>query len=253
MNRDIATVLLEEQMQLHYPEGLVPVRFFIPGRAFFPGGRGVFQMNGQRDRPPIPVRRVMVVGRDFDTELSYVAALEAGEEEMRGTWENMLKVLKGAAIEPQACFFTNAFMGLRADPKTKRNTGVAKGHRSREFKAACQRFFLRQVELVQPRLVLCLGPAAAAFLAGCADLPQSWLEESLTAIDGESPGPLVARTDFHGAAATTSTICVLTHPSMRPANVWRRRYRGFEGIEAERVLLADAYVAAFENPEVLRE
>jgi hypothetical protein len=182
----------------------------------------------------------MIVGRDFDTKQNHAAAVSRGEEIADGTWRNLIALLREAQIPLTSCFYTNAFMGLRVGEMGTSNMGKVTGHADPTFVRACQRFFLRQLDLVQPRLILCLGTAAPAFMMSCGDLPACWDKKSLIEIDRSPSGPLLANIQFFGDTRLVSTLAILVHPSLRPPNVRRRSYRGLSGHEAEVALLGDA-------------
>jgi uracil-DNA glycosylase len=190
----------------------------------------------------------MILGRDFDTKDNHCEAVKAGEEVLTGTWTNLLELLSKAGIDPTECFYTNAYMGLRDESSTT-NTGKAKGH-TQAFTHACRGFLLRQIGLVRPRLILCLGPAVARFVAGAAPLPTSWSKGTLKGIDDEKDKAIVRDVRIDCATPVDATFAVLIHPSMRWANVKRRMYGGLTGKDAELLLLRDAYAAAFGDTAV---
>ena len=65
------------------------------------------------------------------------------------------------------CFFTNFYMGLR---ETGPETGRFPGARDGEFVQRCARFFERQMEAIEPKLIVTLGMPALSAVArvfGC--------------------------------------------------------------------------------------
>ena len=219
-----------------YPDGVIPVPSQIPGLAFFPGGHGVYQEEGLFELPAFPFYQVMVVGQDFDTLKNFEKSLKRHEENRGvGTWGNLLPLLDRAGIPRAACFFTNAYMGLRA---TGRNVGPGVGSRSEAFSATCQSFFLRQLALQQPRLILCLGAQVARFLARCSSDLQAWSNGSFDSIDSTNSGVLF-NVGFNDGQPVQAVVA-LVHPSFRPANIGRRRYRDDRGEAAELGLLTEA-------------
>src|SRR5687768_3782054 len=88
-----------------YPNGVIQIRKPIEGRAFFPGGDGLWSDDNDR---VWPLGKVMVLGHNFDSESSYEASISAGHEPMKSpTWSNLIGVLNSVPIKPQDCFFTN--------------------------------------------------------------------------------------------------------------------------------------------------
>jgi hypothetical protein len=228
-------MLFAETQRIAYPEGVVRVPTLIPGLAFFPGGRGVFQE--RRELPEFPFRKVMVVGQDFDTLSGFNYSLQQGEED-RGsaTWLNLLKLLARVGIPPVVCFYTNAYMGLR---ETGESTGPSPGQRSSSFRNECLSFFRRQLELQQPRLILCLGLDAAPFLSLASPTLKAWESAQYSKIDAVGAA-LVTDVRFTDSPQTVPAVALLVHPSYRHANVKWRKYNGLRGDDAEVALLHDA-------------
>ena len=67
--------------------------------------------------------------------------------------------LDAAHLEPDACFFSNALMGLKP--------GKATGHMPSvpEYKKQCESFLKRQVEIVRPSAVVALGAQATRYVS----------------------------------------------------------------------------------------
>jgi uracil-DNA glycosylase len=219
-----------------YPTGMERVPSQIPGLGFFPGGRGVYQETGSRDPPPFPFHEVMIVGQDFDTVQNYQASRCRGEEKRQSaTWRNLLKLLDDSNIPKTACFFTNAYMGLRSSGK---NTGPCLGSRSEAFRDTCRSFFMRQLAVQEPRAILCLGTQVTRFLAGCSADLRAWTAGSFRSIDSSCASVVF---DVHFAdARSVLAVVALVHPSFRAANLGRREYGDCQGACAERRMLRDA-------------
>lgn len=227
--------LFAETQLIAYPEGVVPVPALIPGLAFFPGGRGVYQV--RRELPRFPFRKVMVLGQDFDTLSGFNDSFQRGEED-RGvaTWLNVLKLLRRVGIPPSVCFFTNAYMGLREKGK---NTGPSPGQKSPSFRNACLSFFRLQLELQKPRLILCLGLHVASFLAQASPELREWDRASFSTIDAAGAG-LAKDVRFNDCSLIVQSVAVVVHPSFRHANIRLRGYGDLRGDDAELALLRDA-------------
>ncbi len=165
-----------------YPKGVIPVPEQIAGTAFFPGGSGLWQPSGSNVLPPFPVGKVMVLGHDFHSEVGYRLSLAKRGENLQGpTWRNLLQLLYEADIGPEQCFFTNAYMGLRAGRNT---TGRFPGAHDRRFVERCQSFLFEQIEVQQPRLILTLGNYVPSILATLSSDLDVWRKrQSLTQLD----------------------------------------------------------------------
>ena len=125
-------------------------------------------------------------------------------------------------------------MGLRQGTGT---TGRFPGARDAAFVDRCRQFFLRQVEIQRPRLILTLGTWVPAFLAPLSVQLKAW-EKVRSMISLDAVGPLVSDVRFQNTTSSC-TVVALTHPSLRGPNVGRRRFRTFIGHEAEVEMLRE--------------
>jgi len=223
-----------------YPDGVVRVPTPIPGTAFFPGGFGLWDAAASKPLPAFPTGGVMVLGHDFHSESGYHQSLSRGREsESQPTWRNLLAVLSDAGIPPQRCFFTNFYMGLRVGTAT---TGPFPGARNHEFRAYCRSFFLEQIRVQQPNLVLTLGIHAPHAVASLSPRLAGWAAApGLKRLD--AAGPVQRAVEFDGAPGIKPTVVALTHPSLRHAAVRHRTYAGLTGADAELAMLQDARAA----------
>ena len=221
-----------------YPEGVVPIPERLPGTAFFPGGMGLWHPN-EGDPPPMPIGGVMVLGHDFYSEAGFRRFVARGESTKGPTWRNLLALLARVGLGPERCFFTNAYMGLRAGSQ---NTGRFPGARDPGFVGRCRDFLAEQLRAQKPRLVLTLGSHVPAVLAPLSKDLSPWLKAaSLRAID-EAGHPLIPAARF--APGFDVAVAALVHPSIRWASVLRRRYKGLSGDAAEVAILEDALKAS---------
>lgn len=228
-----------------YPAGTCPVPETIPGTAFFPGGQGLWYQSSQTETPVFPAKRIMIVGQDYYTVCAYKMVLEqsqkgdAHSEGKTKTWINLCKFLNAVEIPQEDCFFTNLFMGLRTEGKP---TGKFPGAKDAGFVARCLDFFEMQVRVQQPKLILTLGNIVPRYLARRAEKLDIWRScQTLTEID--TCGPVVHPVAFQGVPEHQCAVVALTHPSMRPVNVGRRRYQNEQGNKAEIKMVQDGLVA----------
>lgn len=184
----------------------------------------------------MPVGGVMVLGHDFYSEAGYRRFLADRGESTRGpTWRNLLALFARVGLPPERCFFTNAYMGLRAGSA---NTGRFPGSRDPGFVERCRLFLAEQIKAQEPRLVLTLGSHVPAVLAPLSEELAPWRDaKTLTRLDKRGV-PLVPNVRFPGGVR--ASVAALVHPSIRPASVLRRRYRGLCGDVAEVTMLRDA-------------
>lgn len=219
-----------------YPDGVLPIPEPIPGLAFFPGGFGLWGSESSQPLPPLPVGGVMVLGHDFHSEAGYHQSLQQGSERLTlPTWSNLLKLLTAANLSPEHCFFTNLYMGLRAGTAT---TEPFPGAVSPEFVAHCQTFFLEQLRIQWPSLVITLGVHVPPIIAALSPELAPWaLSKGIKHLD--TVGPVRSGVTFSGVLGFSTTVVALLHPSLRHASLRHRRYKEFQGAEAELQMLQD--------------
>lgn len=132
----------------------------MKGPGFFPGCIGIISQNVN-----ISEGNVMVLGQDFDTYKKHQEIKpEVGEIENNATWRNLKKLLSDINIDPTKCFFTNAYMGLRSEGTKNTGASPASKKEATEFALQCHSFFKKQMQVIQPKLVLVLGKETARFL-----------------------------------------------------------------------------------------
>ncbi len=222
-----------------YPSGVMPLSGRIPGLAFFPGGYGLWGKDIHQAPPPFPVGGVMVVAHNFDCETGFDRSLEAKSERSTSpTWGPLTKLLLDAGINLDSCFFTNAYMGLKAGNKPQ---GEFPGSRDPQFVQRCASFLLQQIQEQNPKLILVLGLKATSVLASLSHDLEAWRHvDSLNALysldrQGRSPVALVRV----GNMKQSVRIALLTHPCNRHINAKGRCYREIEGPDAEVAILRD--------------
>lgn len=212
-----------------YPPGVVPVPAYLPGTAFFAASAGLFRPTGSSELPPFPFGGWMFVGHNLDAEEPFLRRLQLGQahgdaERPMQTWRNLYRLLAVARIDPRECFFTNAYVGLKAGANP---TGKFAGARAPTFRRWCEQFLLDQITLMQPRAIATLGIDAARFAATLFDEVRDWDTPRLSIA-----GP--RRVNVNGLGIG---IVALAHPSGYHASLRGRRFDGRRGIEAEAALL----------------
>jgi uracil-DNA glycosylase len=227
---------LAKQVDPFCPKGVIPVQKRIPGKAFFPGGAGLWNATLNTQLPPMPTEKIMIVGQDFDSWNSYQNSLARGSEDIDGpTWGPLRQLLNRSDIRPEDCFFTNAYMGIRLGPATGKFPGASDSR----FKQLCQAFLEEQIAVQQPRLILTLGKYIPEFIAILSSDLAAWKRcKSLTDIDAVQKA-MINNVRFKVCPKPCS-VAALTHPCFRHLNIGQRRYKGLQGDTAELALLADA-------------
>jgi len=127
---------------------------------FFPLGWGILTDNNKtNDGPPtdeIEEGGVMVLGNDVKED-------SGGIGELKGTTiRNILKYVP--ALATNKTFFTNLNLGIRLDDGCYKGTTMTKRICNEkpfkikpEYSDLCFKFFIKQLELIKPRKVICLG------------------------------------------------------------------------------------------------
>jgi uracil-DNA glycosylase len=229
-------VLLEQFES--YPDGVIQIPGRIPGTAFFPGGLGLWNTQPNAPPPPVPVGGSLIVGHNFDSEAGFHRSFHHAGENLKGaTWRNLLAFLKQVGIAPEQCFFTNAYVGLRAGNHAM---GAFAGARDPEFVCWCRNFFLEQLRFIQPRLILTLGLHVPGFLAPLSpELKSAWSDVRRFGRLDERGVALVYPSTFSGVLLPAAVVA-LTHPAYRRLNVKSRRYQNLQGDAAEQALVREA-------------
>jgi hypothetical protein len=187
----------------------------------------------------MPIGRIMVLGQDYHCLAGYQRVLKMDGENLRdATWRNLRKILEANAIDPSNCFFTNLFMGVREADKP---CGLSPAARDAGFLQRCRTFFLHQLRVQKPALVMVLGIQVCRLLAPLSPAMAPWQDVStFFQLDSRS-GALIRNGDFNcGSETLRTSLVALTHPCMRGSNVRRRCYAGDTGDAAEHRMLADA-------------
>lgn len=142
-----------------YPPGMVAFPFRLTGQGFFPGGDGLWRDDSQIEMPSLgllPSGGIVFVANDFGTLKTYDSLKKKGFENPT-TWRYVKERVRQANLPVDLTFFTNAVMGLRAagNALDKKSWITTSG-----FPEFCREFFLFQIEVLNPRLLVLLGPEA---------------------------------------------------------------------------------------------
>ncbi|HEY0163315.1 MAG TPA: uracil-DNA glycosylase family protein [Edaphobacter sp.] len=171
-----------------YAKNCVKLERFMPCRAFFPGGDGLWNPG----RPSKPIR-VLFLGSDFNNEENYDAEFKKPESEMRDspkTWSGLETLIKQVGIAPEECFFTNAWPCLRKG--NLRNAGDPPGAKDLEFTSRCRDFLRLTLDVLRPRYVISLGTWPTMFLSGFVpDAMKNWNIAKWSSIDATDRFTLV--------------------------------------------------------------
>lgn len=178
----------------------------------------------------------MVLGHDFHSVAVYRASLELGREsETQPTWRNMLELFRRVPVDPEECFFTNVYMGLRAMGQTGPFLGAADS----TFVIHCIELLGAQLSERRTSLVITLGMHVPPLLSCLSRDLSDWTElGGIKNLDSAHPVRTEVRVSEN--PASTATVVALIHPSLRHRSRPFRSYRGMVGDDAEVAMLRDA-------------
>jgi uracil-DNA glycosylase len=192
LSRTVVQELLDEMNRLvvDYPAGVErtgeSVSALIGGTSCFPGGTGLWRGEGYGGPLPLnfPQQPVMFVGHNFDSVDAHARAMRMKGEGKSTFWANLKDFLANAGpLNPTDCFFTNALMGLKPD-KPDGTMPDCSGYRHQ-----CQRFLIRQIEIVAPRAIITLGGEAATQLCRAQKLSGIRVDPAFAAVMHPSTRP----------------------------------------------------------------
>jgi uracil-DNA glycosylase len=210
---------------IKYPADMKMIRGEVRNRAFFPGGKGTYDENDDT----LSNKDIMILGQDFGTESSFekVRKQKFGDKKTDATWRNLLAFLEEVGIHPSRCFYTNAIMGVR---RTGKIIGKAPAFKDKGFIKQCHEFFLYQLEIQQPKIILVLGKQVAQFISPLFDEKNDYGWERIhnyKTIDTDRKA-VISKATFKNKRE--STLVLLTHPSLRHVTARHRHYEGVKGV-----------------------
>ena len=137
---------------------------------FFPLGSGILTNEigkSKIENATIEDYGTMVLGNDFGT-LTYVETkCKNNREDGSKTIANLQKI----GLNINSTFFTNFYLGLRNDRLYKGTTNTKRIKQIEEdYKDLCYKFFLAQLELINPKIVVCLGAEVGQALSECSSV-----------------------------------------------------------------------------------
>ena len=116
---------------------------------FFPIGSGILTDKSEIERAELTHCDIMILGNDFGT-VDYVDknCPNKREKDSNPTIKNLL----GLDLNKETTFFTNLYLGLRISGKNTDPKNMLE-----DYQNFCFTFFKKQLEIINPKIVLCLG------------------------------------------------------------------------------------------------
>ncbi len=145
---------------------------------FFPAGSGIFVPNKSKiQEAEIEEGGAMILGNDFGT-LTYLDKINNGDKIEGGS--STIRNLKKLGLENKS-FHTNFYLGIR-DDKTHEGTTMTDriAPLEQNYKSFCFRFFLKQLEIINPKVVVCLGHDVRLALAENVQQFAIWKSKSIS-------------------------------------------------------------------------
>jgi hypothetical protein len=200
-------------------------------KAFFPGGSGLF--DGAETN--FPVGGVIVLGSNFGSKDDFIkpdgSLVRKDETRTSPTWTGLRRMFAPQThIEFSRCFFTNAWPFLHEGASNDTGPLIPAWLSDEPLMTECSLLFRETLSMMQPKLIVALG-GAAAFLGHF--WPEDlgvWRDNKVSSID-QKP---IAKVEFNGATIVCTAI---THPSH--SNSWRRQLP-YQDTRGEIRLLAEA-------------
>ena len=150
---------------------------------FFPIGSGILSEENDKNliqNAEIMEGGIMILGNDFGIYTYWQNDCKNKREDNSPTIRNLQKRL-GFKEKQERTFYTNFYLGLRDNIKypkttmTKRCVSI-----KREYQLLCYNFFLKQLDLIKPRLVICLGHQVRLALTESTKCFPHWERKSIT-------------------------------------------------------------------------
>ena len=131
---------------------------------FFPFGTGNLSGNGK----DMERCHTMILGNDFGAEGYLDGCVEKGRRESESN--PTIKNLKLLNLDQNTTFYTNFHLGVRrSDSNIERSEKLQP-----EFTALCYDYFLEQLRIAQPEVVICLGNDVRLSLIQASEVFTPW-------------------------------------------------------------------------------
>lgn len=200
-------------------------------KAFFPGGNGLFDGSEAN----VPVGGIIVLGSNFGCKGDFIKSdgtLVRGDETRNSpTWTGLRRMFAPQThLDFSRCFFTNAWPFLHEGESNDTGPLIPSWLSDDSLMKECSFLFGETLSMIQPRLIVALGGAAAFMGHFWPEELGVWRDNKVSSIDKKPIG----KVEFDGA----SIICTaITHPSH--SNSWRRQLP-YQDTRGEIRLLAEA-------------
>lgn len=148
---------------------------------FFPLGSGILAENkSQIEKATIAEGGIMILGNDFGTVTYLATKCQNNRENSSKTITNLLSL--GLSLD--ITFFTNFYLGLR-DDELYQGTSMTKRVKKLEqdYKDLCFDFFKVQLEMINPKTIVCLGKEVGHTLSEYSNLFKTFSKKHSTILN----------------------------------------------------------------------
>ena len=205
---------LFDQLEVHsqgseslFDESCMVNRYKELDYGFFPLGSGILSEKSKIADAEIEEGGIMVLGNDFGT-ISYVEekCKNKRENKNNSTIRNLLRL---PFLDKNKTYFTNFHLGLR----NGENDGMTSSKiHIEEYSRFCYEFFVKQLEFVKPKIVICLGkPVNDALLSFHSDIFPAFKNKAVQSVETQ---------DF---VLGHRTFLLIPHPSLAHFN-WKEPF-----------------------------
>lgn len=214
-----------------YPSAMGEVIPLIAGRAFFPGGFGLYHGASQTS---LPARPLMLFGQDFDTVAGYQSSCKVGHEADSATWRGIEAIFEEHGIDPAACFHTNVLMGARC---AMHNSGPSPALADAAFVERCISAACRQIEILRPSVVVALGVVPSALLGTriCSKKMKRPRTATWSDVDAAELQFIESRS-WPNLNAPPFAFASSVHPCLWQSNTRHRTWGDLRGVEAHNAI-----------------
>jgi hypothetical protein len=171
---------------------------------FFPLGDGIL-INEIEKKKDINLFKIMVLGNDFGTNEYLIKECPDGKEkDTNTTISNLIKRLR---LDVTHTFFTNFHLGVRKEgSNTNRIVRL-----NADYKNLCYAYFLKQLEIINPEIVLCLGHEVRRSLIENSSLFNDWKPKDATLKELYESGKY--QIDINDKELGKRKFIIIPHPS----------------------------------------
>jgi hypothetical protein len=191
-------------------------------KAFFPGGNGLFKGSMAN----VPVKGTLILGSNFGCIADFVrengTLVRTDETDASKTWVGrkpgfgLKTMFARTPIRLEECFFTNAWPFLHEGSSNNASKLIKQWLGDESLMNDCIEFFKTSVSKVKPKLVVALGPSAAAFISKVwTHRFAEWGGCNIDSMDRKPVDTVLFESE--------SIVCAaVTHPSAHDLNAMKR-------------------------------